>query len=228
MHQTRKLLHRPVRAGGKQMLKNYIVKEAWGRRKEDARVLSIDEAIAIWSLAVCNTVAEIIQENPNFNLEINLTTNYLKHEVYYRLIKKDGVVAAWKKFLIESTDGTIDNYDDCKDFFLKLVSEKSETHEVVASCNKDRSMYLIPKGTIDQLSYKGKPVDSYRLGDHWHWYANLKNAPQETIQCKVHGMPAPAPRKGEQQDKAGEALWFSAVAYTRDGNEYELLQLHSE
>lgn len=206
------------------MLTEYILKEAWGRRKEDSRVLSIDEAIAAWSSELCDTIENLIKENPKLNLAIHLTNNYLKQEVYYRLIKKDGA-EGWKTVIVETTNGMLDCYDEAKEFFMKLVEEKSETHELVGSCNKDCSMYLIPKGTIAQVSYEGKPADSYRLSDHWHWYANLKKAPMETIQCAVKGMPAPAPRKGEQQEKAGEALWFSAVAYTRDGNEYELLDI---
>ena len=61
----------------------------------------------------------------------------------------------------------------CEEYFMILSELLSETHEVVGSCNKDISKYLIPKGTASELTYYSKPKNSVRISDHWNWYANL-------------------------------------------------------
>ena len=75
-------------------------------------------------------------------------------------------------------------YRYCLQVFMKLAEDLKDTHEIIGSCNKDRSIYLIPKGSIDDLSYYGKPVDSYRISDHWNWYASITRCSDEgRIQC---------------------------------------------
>lgn len=75
--------------------------------------------------------------------------------------------------------------DICMKFFEKLAEMLNEEYEVVRSCNRDQSAYLIPKGTKDQLSYYGKPVGSFRISDHWNWFSSLKRCkdPKE-VQCR--------------------------------------------
>lgn len=58
---------------------------------------------------------------------------------------------------------------------------------LVHSCNKDETVYLVPAGTEDQISYSGKPENSYRLSGHWHW----KSPKGPGIQCPLEGMPDP-------------------------------------
>lgn len=78
----------------------------------------------------------------------------------------------------------------CRKYWNDLCELLKENHEVVASCNADETCYLIPKGTIDKLSYNGKPVDSYRYSDHWNWYANIaKCADEKHVQCECIDMP---------------------------------------
>ena len=82
-------------------------------------------------------------------------------------------------------------FNECKVFFNELSALLSgEQYEVMRSCNNDKSLYLIPKGTIAQLSYNSKPADSYRYSDHWNWYANVnKCADPHYIQCYCVDMP---------------------------------------
>ena len=72
----------------------------------------------------------------------------------------------------------------CNAFFNGLVNILADRYEVLPSCNKDNSRYLVPKGTADQVSYYGKPVMSFRVSDHWNWYSNLDKCQWPTyIQC---------------------------------------------
>lgn len=107
----------------------------------------------------------------------------------------------------------------CKDYFYGLCEQLKDTHELVASCNRDDSMYLIPKGTIDQLSYTSKPADSYRYSDHWNWYANVKKCPDpDYIQC--HNVDVYGPNKRVQEGRASKPRFFVCVAYFDSDNKY--------
>lgn len=87
---------------------------------------------------------------------------------------------------------------NCKGYFGYLVQKLADTHELVPSCNNDESMYLIPKGTIDQLTYQSKPVDSYRFSTHWNWYANVNKCPDPNyVQCWNVDLPRPKQRAAE-------------------------------
>ena len=78
----------------------------------------------------------------------------------------------------------------CSDFFDKLSGLLSENYEVLGSCNKDFSRYLIPKGTANQVTYYGKPVKSFRISDHWNWFSNLKKCSDPNyVQCRSLDMP---------------------------------------
>lgn len=78
----------------------------------------------------------------------------------------------------------------CKDFFDKLSEALDSEYEVLGSCNKDNSAYLIPIGTSQQVTYYGKPNKSFRISDHWNWYSSLKKNPNEKyIQCLSSDMP---------------------------------------
>ena len=85
----------------------------------------------------------------------------------------------------------------CEEYFMILSELLSETHEVVGSCNKDISKYLIPKGTASELTYYSKPKNSVRISDHWNWYANLNkcNIPWY-IQCLSVDIPRASNRLG--------------------------------
>lgn len=80
--------------------------------------------------------------------------------------------------------------DACIKFFNELCHTLEDGYEVVSSCNHDISAYLVPKGTADQISYWGKPKLSFRVSDHWNWFANLKKCPNPNyIQCLSVDLP---------------------------------------
>ena len=72
----------------------------------------------------------------------------------------------------------------CKKFFEELAEKLKDTHVIVRSCNQDESAYLVPIGTEKQITYYGKPDNSFRISDHWNWYSNLKKCSDPNyIQC---------------------------------------------
>lgn len=84
---------------------------------------------------------------------------------------------------------------ECRKFFDKVSKLLSDDYEVVSSCNKDLSAYLVPKGKNDQITYYSKPAASLRVSDHWSWYASLqKCSDEEYIQCHSADLPGPSHR----------------------------------
>lgn len=75
----------------------------------------------------------------------------------------------------------------CKKFLDGIAEELARMGMVyvsVPSCNKDESVYLVPAGTENQITYYGKPEKSFRLSDHWNWFTSIKNcANPHYVQC---------------------------------------------
>ena len=110
----------------------------------------------------------------------------------------------------------------CRDYFYYLVDTLKDTHELVESCNADETLYLIPKGSISELSYTSKPVDSYRYSDHWNWYANLKKCPVgRYIQCYNPDLPRAKPRAGE--GLASKPVKATCIAYYGEDKKYHTI-----
>ncbi len=105
----------------------------------------------------------------------------------------------------------------CIEFFNALADALKETYEVVASCNNDISAYLIPKGSIDKLSYYGKPELSFRVSDHWNWFSNLKKCDiPNYVQCM--SMDMPWARRREEESKSTKPRYGIQVAiFGKDG-----------
>lgn len=99
----------------------------------------------------------------------------------------------------------------CIAYFNNLIEKLKDTHTLVKSCNDDCTMYLVPKGTEDQITYYSKPNDSYRFSDHWNWYANTQKCPDEHyVQCLNDDLPWPRRRTS---NKATRPIWGIQVAY---------------
>lgn len=107
----------------------------------------------------------------------------------------------------------------CIAYFERLAEELKDTHVVVGSCNKDASAYLVPKGTEDQISYYGKPEDSYRISDHWNWFSNVKKCKDEHyVQCLNTDIPWT--RLREEPGMATKPRYGIQVAYYGKDRKY--------
>jgi hypothetical protein len=99
------------------------------------------------------------------------------------------------KFIFERQEIEDMTFDEMaervKDFYNKLVDISKEHFFVVESCNNDLSSYLLPNTTnVEDVSYYGKPLWSFRMSDHWNWYANVKRCNTwNYIQCNSIDMP---------------------------------------
>ena len=95
-------------------------------------------------------------------------------------------------------DNLYDDLEKCEVFFNKLVDLLSDDYVLVGSCNQDNSAYLVPKGTEEEISWYGKPEWSFRISEHWNWYANLKKCEDETfVQCESLQLPRARFRRKE-------------------------------
>lgn len=113
-------------------------------------------------------------------------------------------------------------YELCMLFFNELAALLNDSYTVVGSCNQDRSAYLVPKGSENDISYHGKPAFSFRISDHWNWKSNLKkNKNERYIQCFTRDLPRSKPRNGE--GKSSNPIWANSVCYFDDDNEYHVL-----
>ena len=83
----------------------------------------------------------------------------------------------------------------CKAFYEELRTMLAVSYISIGSCNRDFSEYLVPIGMEDQVSYYSKPYWSFRISDHWNWYANLRKCKDEDyIQCFSVDLPLPGKR----------------------------------
>lgn len=111
--------------------------------------------------------------------------------------------------------------EKCTQFFNELVL-KLNNYEVVESCNHDFSRYLVPVGTADQISYESKPDKSFRISDHWNWYANLKKCPNpHYIQC--YSVDLPWAKKRLAEGKASNPVFGVQVAMIGDDGKYHVV-----
>ena len=107
----------------------------------------------------------------------------------------------------------------CLAYFEQLAEILKDTHVVVKSCNGDMSSYLVPIGTETQISYYGKPGNSYRVSDHWNWFSNTEKCRRPGyVQCFCADMPFA--RRRTAKNKASKPRYAFAVAYFGDDNKY--------
>ncbi len=112
--------------------------------------------------------------------------------------------------------------DKCKKCFEELEYLLTASYESVGSCNKDSSMYLCPKGTLHQISYYSKPMNSFRISNHWNWYSNLKKCKDaEYIQC--FSVDIPMPKDRINPGKASRPRFGTQVAFFGDDNKYHCI-----
>jgi hypothetical protein len=107
----------------------------------------------------------------------------------------------------------------CKGYFRYLRDKLADTHVLIR--NKDNDMYLIPRGTLDQLTNHSKPVDCYRFSDYWNWYATEDKCPDlNYVQCWNVDLPRPKTRSNDTgiRGKASKPVLGICVArYGSDG-----------
>lgn len=108
--------------------------------------------------------------------------------------------------------------ESCIEFMNKLAMELKDQYEFVGSCNKDVSAYLIPNGTISELSYYGKPKLSFRVSDHWNWFSNVKKCKDRYhVQCHSVDMPRPRCRLHDDEGPTKPRIGWQVAIFGNDG-----------
>ncbi len=115
-----------------------------------------------------------------------------------------------------------EKWNECNNFFKQLC-EAAKGYTLVGSCNQDTTLYLIPEGTEDQITYSSKPDRSFRLSDHWNWYSNVRKCEKESyVQCLSFDLPKQRPRKGEGRPSDPiKAICVAAI--TKPGGTYKVI-----
>lgn len=104
----------------------------------------------------------------------------------------------------------------CEEFFKCLTNLLGDDYEVLESCNKDFSKYLVPKGKTNEVTYYGKPELSLRISDHWNWYSNINKCSDENyIQC--YSPDILEPREREEEGKSTKPRKAISVALFING-----------
>jgi len=110
----------------------------------------------------------------------------------------------------------------CQDFFEKLCMALAPEFEKIGSINKDTSVYLVPAGTGDQITYAGKPVNSFRISDHWNWKSSLKKNPNDNyVQCYTKDLPSFRNRR--EEGKASLPIWAWQIGYFDTDQQYHCI-----
>ena len=117
-------------------------------------------------------------------------------------------------------DRTIeDKMSECRKFLEALHDILKDDFVLMPSCNQDLSAYLVPNGTEEDVSYYGKPINSFRISDHWNWYSNLRRCTDPNmIQCPNIDIPWCRRRKAPGMPTQG--LIGVQVAYYGADNRY--------
>jgi len=107
----------------------------------------------------------------------------------------------------------------CIKFYEELSEKLFGKYTTLASCNNDISSYLCIKGTESEVTYYSKPELSFRISDHWNWYANLKRCDKDYyIQCYSPYLPYPKQR--EEPGKAGKPVHAISVMIFKNNKYY--------
>ena len=115
-----------------------------------------------------------------------------------------------------------DKLNKCLEFFYELADILEGRYELVESCNLDVSSYLVPNGTADDISYYGKPEKSFRVSDHWNWYANLSKCSRRGyVQC--YSVDVPRARRRLEEGKASKPRVALQVCRLGDDGKYHAI-----
>ena len=112
--------------------------------------------------------------------------------------------------------------DKCMNLFKELTRKLEKNYTLIGSCNQDESAYLVPNGTEDQVTYHSKPIDSFRISDHWNWKSNVKKCSDEYhIQCWNVDLMRCKKRNGP--GLASNPIWAWSIAYFGDDERYHTI-----
>ncbi len=124
------------------------------------------------------------------------------------------------EFITEKREGNrhLAKIEECERFFEELMHELGDDYELVLCGTNSRSSYLVPKGTASEITYYGKPMKSFRIGNAWNWYANINTCDDEWhVQCLNYDLPFTKNRR--TKGVSGMPIRAMQVAY-KDGESY--------
>lgn len=115
---------------------------------------------------------------------------------FNRFFKNDGIrrehAEACINFFKKLSDLLYDDYEIVKTgtngFLVKRGTPENGVFRI-------SDHYLVPYGTRSKITYYSKPHWSFRISDHWNWFAELDKCDQKNyIQCFCVDLPRPTRR----------------------------------
>jgi hypothetical protein len=113
----------------------------------------------------------------------------------------------------------------CEAFIKALAEELKDDYELVAAFEKDKrgsDKYLVPKGSAEEITYYGKPMNSFRCSTHWNWRAPLIKCNKENyIQCLNTDLPFAKKRNAEGE--SSDPIMAEQVAVIGEDGKYHAI-----
>ena len=118
-----------------------------------------------------------------------------------------------------------DQLDKCIQFFHEVAGMLTDIYEVIpGKSEKHKSFCLVPKGTANQVTYYGKPVNSLRVAMNWNWYAGLDRCINpKYIQCVTPDLPYVKQRPKEHPEWSSPPVYGNMVALFDMDNKYHCI-----
>lgn len=150
----------------------------------------------------------------NFIQEAVLEEARVQEEKRLEEEKKQKNHELWKKQL-----------DNCIQFFNEVAALLDDIYEVVPGRSKQwKSFCLVPKGTANQVTYYGKPVNSLRVAMNWNWRAGLDRCSiPNHIQCVTPDLPYVKPRPKEHPEWSSPPIFGNMVALFDTDHKYHCI-----
>lgn len=96
-----------------------------------------------------------------------------------------------------------------------IPQEELNTNQNLCATHPHLSLYLVPKGTENEIGWYGKPIGSFRFANHWNWFANVKKCKYPGyMQCFNRDLPyrhvRPDPKKASFPTYAVQVAFYGA------------------
>lgn len=104
----------------------------------------------------------------------------------------------------------------CVKFFEELCGLLEGRYERLSGCNWGISECLCPIGTTEEVTYYGKPEMSFRVSNHWNWYANT-NRCSDPGHAQCYSTDFPWVRRRPAEGKPSRPIMAEAVCLYKNG-----------
>lgn len=167
-------------------------------------------------------MADQIKETNTMDTQVNVTLDSDFEKVMKDEQEK---IKAEKEKKEKQHDIWAKQLDSCIEFFNQVAALLTDIYEVLPGKSRQwRSFCLVPKGTINQVTYYGKPMNSLRVAMNWNWRAGLDRCTNpKHIQCVTPDLPYVKPRPKDHPEWSSPPVFGNMVALFDTDNKYHCI-----